>query len=118
MSDNYPNLHRSSNKRFSEFLSEGFRLFGKNLALILPLGLFFIISLIIRSLLTVDLNWQVISLTPAIDNILLKFEQDPTLITFDEIELMGTYIAVVLFSIFLDIFYSQYFQSHSDLLSK
>ncbi|GAH11793.1 unnamed protein product, partial [marine sediment metagenome] len=30
MSDNYPNLHRSSNKRFSEILSEGFLLFGKN----------------------------------------------------------------------------------------
>ena len=41
MSDNYPNSHRSPNKRFSEIIAEGFHLFGKNFTLILPLGFFF-----------------------------------------------------------------------------
>ena len=103
MSDNYPNLYRSSNKRFSEILSEGFRLFGKNLTLILPLGLFFIISLVITNLLIVDLNWQVLDMTPAIDSILSNWELDPTLINISEIELMGKYLVVGLLSIFLDI---------------
>ena len=90
MSDNYPNLHSISNKRFSEILNEGFRLFGKNLTLILPLGLLYIIGLIITDLLTVNFDWQFITLTPTIDTILSK---DPSTITYAEFMLMGRYLA-------------------------
>ena len=100
MSDNYPNLHSISNKRFSEILNEGFRLFGKNLTLILPLGLLYIIGLIITDLLTVNFDWQFITLTPTIDTILSK---DPSTITYAEFMLMGRYLASGFLSFFLGI---------------
>jgi hypothetical protein len=76
MSEAYPRMERYSNKRFSEVLSEGFRFFGKNyLTLIVPLGLFLIISLIVKNLLIADVVWQSILITPAIELIL---DMDPS----------------------------------------
>ncbi|MFX0046641.1 MAG: zinc ribbon domain-containing protein [Candidatus Hermodarchaeota archaeon] len=101
MSDKYAKLNSYSNKRFSEIISEGFYLFGKNwLTLIVPLGLFFIVSLVIKNFLIVGLEWQVINLTPAVEAIILK---DPSLITYGEIELMVKYLILGFSSIFLGI---------------
>jgi hypothetical protein len=100
MSENYPNLHSISNKRFNEILYEGFRLFGKNLTLILPLGFLYIISLIITDLLVVDFDWQFLTLTPTIDTILSK---DPSTITPDKFMLMGRYLASGFLSFFLNV---------------
>ena len=100
MSDNYPKLNNHSNKRFSEILSEGFLLFGKNwLTLIIPFGLFFIISLIIKNLILVDLEWQLLTMTPAIEVIL---EVDPFLLTPEDLNLMFRYSILGLTIIFLD----------------
>ncbi|NVM16873.1 MAG: hypothetical protein HWN80_04100 [Candidatus Lokiarchaeota archaeon] len=100
MSDEYPRLKRFSNRRFSDVISEGFYLFGKNwLTLIVPLGLFFILSLILKNLLVVDLDWQVITMTPAIEAIISK---DPSIVTFEEVNLMFDYLILAFFSEFLN----------------
>ena len=102
MSEAYPRMERYSNKRFSEVLSEGFRFFGKNyLTLIVPLGLFLLISLIIKNLLVADIVWQSIQITPAIEVIL---GMDPTAITDADLNLMMEYLALNLFSGFINSF--------------
>ena len=111
MSDNYPNLPRSSNKRFSEILSEGFLLFGKNwLTLIIPFGLFFIISLVIKNFILVDLEWRMQIMTPAIDIILdVILEGDPNLFTNEDLNLMLRYLFLLLSINFLDVFFPTVF---------
>jgi hypothetical protein len=102
MSEAYPRMERYSNKRFSEVLSEGFRFFGKNyLTLIVPLGLFLIISLIVKNLLIADVVWQSILITPAIELIL---DMDPSAMTDVEFNLMMEYLALTLLSGFINSF--------------
>ncbi len=102
MSEAYPRMERYSNKRFSEVLSEGFRFFGKSWStLIVPLGLFLLISLIIKNLLVADMVWQSIGLTPAIETII---NMDPSAITNVELDLMMEYLALSLFSGFINTF--------------
>jgi hypothetical protein len=99
MSEAYPRMERYSNKRFSEVLSEGFHLFFKSwLTLIIPLGLFLLISLIIKNLLVADMVWQSIELTPAIETII---NMDPSAITDEQLNLMMEYLALSLFSGFI-----------------
>ena len=94
MSDAYPRRKSYSSKRFSEIISEGFYLFGKSwVNLIIPLGLIFIVSLIIKNLLVADLYWQGILLTPAVDIILLK---DPMALNSDDLNLMTEYLTLLL----------------------
>jgi len=107
MSEAYPRMERYSNKRFSEVLSEGFRIFGKNyLTLIVPLGLFMLISLIIKNLLVADFVWQSIVMTPAIEVIL---EMDPVDMTNVELDLMMEYLALSLISGFINTFVTTVF---------
>lgn len=107
MSDSYPNLNKSSNKRFSEVLSEGFLLFGKNwLTLIVPFGLLFIVSLVIKNLILVDLEWQLITITPTVEAIL---EGDPYLITNEQLNILFRYLIVGFSAIFLDGFFPTVF---------
>jgi hypothetical protein len=88
MSDDHPKLNSYSNKGISMVISEGFHLFSKNwITLILPLGLFFIVSLIIKNLLIVDLEWRVFTMT--LDG---------------EIELMSEYFILTLSIVFLNDF--------------
>ena len=88
MSDDHPKLNSYSNKGISMVISEGFHLFSKNwITLILPLGLFFIVSLIIKNLLIVDLEWRVF-----------------TMILDGEIELMSEYFILTLSIVFLNDF--------------
>jgi len=102
MSEAYPRMERYSNKRFSEVISEGFRLFGKNyMTLIVPLSLFLLISLIIKNLLVADMVWQSILITPAIEAILVM---DPSAMTNVEFDLMMEYLALSLFSGFINTF--------------
>ena len=100
MSEAYPRMERYSNKRFSEVLSEGFRLFGKNyLTLIIPLSLFLLISLIIKNLLVADIFWQSLQMTPAIEIIINK---DPSAITNADLSIMMEYLALTLYSGFIN----------------
>ena len=99
MSEAYPRMERYSNKRFSEVLSEGFRFFGKSwLTLIVPLGLFMLISLIIKNLLVADMVWRSLQMTAAVEIIINK---DPSAITNADLDLMMEYLALTLYSGFI-----------------
>ncbi len=99
MSEAYPRIERYSNKRFSEVISEGFHLFFKSwLTLIIPLGLFMLISLIIKNLLVADMVWQSLQMTAAIEIIIYK---DPSAITNADLDLMMEYLALTLYSGFI-----------------
>ena len=94
MSDDYPRLKNISSFRFKDVISEGFYLFGKNwLTLIVPLGLIFIISLIIKNLIIVDLEWQLLTLTPIIEVIITK---DPATISPTELNQLFDFLALFL----------------------
>jgi len=100
MSDGYLSRKSVSNKRFKEVISEGFYLFKKSwLTLIIPLGLIFIVSLIIKNLLVADLNWHSILISPAIEVI---YQKDPTTLTNDDLNLMIEYLALILSSEFIN----------------
>lgn len=100
MSDGYPRVENFSNKRFSEVISEGFRFFGKNyLTLIVPLGFFLLISFIIKNLLGADIVWQSIQITP---NIQIIMNKDPSALTNEDLNLMMEYLALSLFSGFIN----------------
>jgi len=100
MSDDYPKLNNQSKKRVGEFLSEGILLFGKNwLTLIIPFGLLFITGIVIKNLVIVDLEWQLILITPKIELIL---EGDPYLISPEDLNLLLNYLVVGLSVIFFD----------------
>lgn len=107
MSDSYPKLNKNSNKRFNEVLFEGFLLFGKNwLTLIIPFGILFIVSIIIKNLILVDLEWQLITMTPAVDLIL---EGDLYPLTNEQFNLLFRYLIVGFSAIFIDIFFPTIF---------
>jgi len=94
MSDGYPRPKSVSNKRFKEVISEGFYLFKKSWTqLIIPLGLIFIVSLIIKNLLVADLNWQLNLITPEFDAIILK---DPLTLTNDDLNVLGEILTLLL----------------------
>ncbi|MFX0008999.1 MAG: zinc ribbon domain-containing protein [Candidatus Hermodarchaeota archaeon] len=100
MSENYQNLERFTNKRYSGILSAGFSFFGKNwLKLIIPFGIFLIIAIIVKDLIMVDLNWQNIILTPQLDIIIAK---DPSMITNDDLTTILHYLSNLIVIGFLD----------------
>ena len=102
MPDGYPRVENFSNKRFSEVLSEGFKFFGRNyLTLIVPLSLFLLISFIIKNLLVADIVWQSLQITPDIINLL---DKDPSTLTNEDYNLMMDYIALSLYSGFINSF--------------
>ena len=104
MSDGYPRRKSVSNKRFKVVLSEGFYLFKKSWStLIIPLGLIFIVSLIIKNLLVADLNWQTILISPEIEIIIQK---DPSTLTNNDLNIMFEYLTLFLSILFLNNFIS------------
>ena len=89
-----------SDKRFKEVISEGFYLFRKSYkTLIIPLALIFIISLIIKNLLVIDMNWQLNLISPAIEVIIQK---DPSTLDNADLSVMFEYISLILSSEFLN----------------
>jgi len=100
MSDGYPRRKSVSNKRFKDIISEGFYLFVKSYkTLIIPLALIFIVSLIIKNLLVVDLNWQINNLSPLIEVIIQK---DPLTLTDADYNALFEYFPLLLGSGFLN----------------
>jgi hypothetical protein len=70
MSDDYQDLRRFANLRFSQLLKDGFRLFAKSwLRLILVFALLLLISIIIGDLLIIDLNWRYYQIAPLVEAI-------------------------------------------------
>ncbi len=89
-----------SDKRFKDVISEGFYLFRKSYkTIILPLALIFIISLIIKNLLGIDLNWQLNLISPAIEVIIQK---DPSALNNADLSVMFEYISLILSAEFLN----------------
>ena len=100
MSDGYQRRKSVSNKRFKDIISEGFYLFAKSYkTLIIPLALIFIVSLIIKNLLVVDLNWQLNNLSPLIEVIIQK---DPLTLTDADFNVLFGYFPLILVSEFLN----------------
>ncbi len=92
MSDGYPRRKSVLNKPFKEVISEGFYLFCKSYkTLIIPLGLIFIVSLIIKNLLVADLIWQSIPLTQAFEVIIQK---DPMTLTNDDLNVVLEFLTL------------------------
>jgi hypothetical protein len=59
MSRESQELTRIAKKSYGESISDGFRLFGKNWSkIIVPLTLFYVIYLLLKTFLLADLNWQ------------------------------------------------------------
>ena len=59
MSRESQELTRIAKKSYGESISDGFRLFGKNWSkIIIPLTLFYVIYLLLKTFLLADLNWQ------------------------------------------------------------
>jgi len=59
MSHESQELTRIAKKSYGESISDGFRLFGKNWSkIIVPLTLFYVIYLLLKTFLLADLNWQ------------------------------------------------------------
>ena len=100
MSDGYPRRKSVSNKRFKDIISEGFYLFAKSYkTLIIPLALIFIVSLIIKNLLVADLNWQLNNLSSLIAVIIQK---DPLTLTNDDLNVLFSYLPLILGTEFLN----------------
>ena len=90
MSEDPLELARIANKSFIQLLTDGFRLFGKNwIKIIIPISLFYVISLFIRIVLLVNANWDLI-LLEAIVNPLANV--DPSTLTESQLNVMLTYI--------------------------
>jgi hypothetical protein len=100
MSDGYPRRKSVSNKRFKDIISEGFYLFAKSYkSLIIPLALIFIVSVIIKNLLVVDLNWRLNSLSALIETIIQK---DPLTLTDADFNALLEYFPLILGTEFLN----------------
>ncbi len=83
-------LTRITNKGFSELLKAGFKLFGKNwLKIIIPISFFYVISLLIRTILLTDANWDLILMEAAVTPL---FSADPTTLTQSQLNAILTYV--------------------------
>ena len=90
MSEDPVELHRIANKSYGNLLSDGFSLFVKTWKwAIIPIGLFFIISIVLREALLVDLRWNLSVLEASISPIL---NSDPSSITQEDLQLLLNYL--------------------------
>ena len=107
MSEDPVELNRIANKSYGNLLSDGFSLFVKTYkSIIIPIGLFFIISVILRQVLLVDLRWDLSVLEVNISPIL---NSDPYSITPEELQLMMNYLMTSLGVAVLDLLISNIF---------
>ena len=90
MSEDPVELHRIANKSYGNLLKDGFSLFVKTWKwTIIPIGLFFIISIVLREILLVDLQWNLSVLEASISPIL---NLDPSSITQEDLQLIMNYL--------------------------
>ena len=90
-------LTRIASKRFSEILQDGFILFFKNWKkIILPMTLFFIMGLLVKTFLLADLNWYLYSQGSYMNALLEKFQNDPTSISNVESQALLMYLSFLL----------------------
>ena len=97
MSRESQDLTRIAKKSYGESISDGFRLFGKNWAkIIVPLTLFYVIYLLLKTFLLADLNWQ----GYVFGDIIVSM--DPSNLTEADIAQLLSFLLIGLSAIFLD----------------
>jgi hypothetical protein len=107
MSKDPVELHRIAHKSYGNLISDGFSLFMKTYkSIIIPIGLFFIISIILREILLVDLRWDLSVLEVRIAPIL---NSDPSSVTPEALQLMMNYLMSSLGLIVLELLISNIF---------
>jgi len=90
MSDDPAELSRIVNKTFGNLITDGFSLFLKNwVKIIFPIGLIYVISLILRELIFVELQWNLTLLELTVAPLL---DADPSTITEEDLQLMMDYL--------------------------
>jgi hypothetical protein len=90
MSEDPEELTRIANKGFSELLKAGFKLFGRNwLKIIIPISFFYVISLLIRTVLLTDANWDLILMEATVTPLV---NADPTTLTPSQLNAMLTFV--------------------------
>lgn len=100
MSEDPAELGRIANKMFGNLMIDGFLLFFKNwLKIIVPMGLIFIISMILREVVFIDLQWNLTLLEISISPIL---DADPSGITPEELQLLMDYLLFSMGLVMLD----------------
>ncbi len=90
MSEDPLELNRIANKRYSELLIEGFRLFGRHfVTIIVPISFFYILSILIRVVLLANANWDLILLEATVAPLA---SLDPSTLTESQLYAMLSYI--------------------------
>ena len=90
-----------ASKTFRNILSDGFNLFFKNyVKLIIPIAIFFILSIVVKVFLLTELIWLSYKLGPKVDSIINK---NATSITEAESDILMSYLITVSLIIFLEI---------------
>ncbi len=90
-----------ANKRFTEILSDGFKLFIKTYrSLIIPLALFQILLIALNVLLLTDFNWYINSLRASFNEIMDKFLEN-TPLTEGELNQLASFLFINLALFFL-----------------
>jgi hypothetical protein len=107
MSEDPVELHRIANKSYGNLLKDGFSLFVKTWKwVIIPIGLFFVISIVLREILLVDLQWNLSLLETSVSSIL---NLDPSSITQEDLQLIMNYLVSSLGLGVLDLLISNIF---------
>lgn len=90
MSEDSLELTKIANKRYGELLTDGFRLFGRNwIKIIAPICIFYIISILIRTILLANANWDLILLGEIVAPLA---NLDPSTLTESQLNSMLSYI--------------------------
>jgi hypothetical protein len=107
MSKDPAELQRIAHKSYGNLISDGFSLFMKTYkSIIIPIGLFFIISIILREVLLVDLQWNLSVLEVRIAPVL---NSDPSTITPEDLQLMMDYLMSAFGLVVLELLISNIF---------
>lgn len=90
MSEDPLELTRIANKRFTELLSDGFKLFWRHwLKIIVPISFFYVLSLLIRIVLLANANWNLILLEAIVAPLA---SVDPSSLTESQLNSMISYV--------------------------
>ena len=101
MEKNSQKLINLANKRYSDILTDGFKLFFKTYGtLIIPLALFQIALIILNVFLLTDLTWSIDSLGISVDEILDKFIENVSL-TESELNALASFLFMTIGLLFL-----------------
>ncbi|MHA1291270.1 MAG: zinc ribbon domain-containing protein [Promethearchaeota archaeon] len=97
------NKQALANKRFGEQLRDGFHLFSYNyVKIILPFLIFWILYIVIKTFILIDLQWYLYSISDEYSLIVEKYSEDPESISNAEANLMMQYQMISILIIAID----------------